>query len=311
MTAPVPAPYAPQPPQAPAQPFQPPTGPWPGAYTSPIPAQNTNLGHALASEWTKIRTVRSTMWTLGVMLLLVLGVNLLVDLAYTAHDSAVSDPVLSPGLFGVMLGQLAVLTLGVMVMTSEYTTGMIRTTFTACPQRTRVLTAKAIVFFGLTFVLTSVACGVTGLINWAVLGGRSVNPADYSPDSGVVVVNGVTSASATEWIGATVGVGLYIALLGLLGLAVGTLLRHSAGAITTMMAVVLLPLLIAIFMPQSMRTVQEQLIKFSSPNALASLYRIPMTGDAHANGVVQLVSLAVVTALALVAAYAALAQRDV
>jgi ABC-2 type transport system permease protein len=272
--------------------------------------QSTNLGHALASEWTKIRTVRSTIWTLGVMLLLVLGINLLVDWAYAAGGPSVSDPVLSPGLFGVMLGQMAVITLGVLVITSEYSTGMIRTTFTACPQRTRVLTAKAIVFFGLTFTITTIACVLTALINSVVIGGQSVSAGEY-PNSGVVVRDGVTTASGSQWLGATVGVGLYIALLGLLGLAVGTLLRHSAGAITTMMGVVLLPLLIAIFLPESLRTLQEKLVEYSSPNALASLYHIPMINNGQANGVPQLVVLAVVTAVAMAAAYAALAKRDV
>ncbi|MDX6332128.1 MAG: type transport system permease protein, partial [Streptomycetaceae bacterium] len=307
MTAPVPTPYAPQ--QPPLQ--QPPEGPWYGAYASPIPVQNTNLGHALASEWTKIRTVRSTIWTLGVMLFLVLGINLLVDWAYTAHGPTVSDPVLSPGLFGVMFGQLAVITLGVLVITSEYSTGMMRTTFTACPQRARVLTAKAIVFFGLTFTVTTIACTVTALINRAVIGGQSVSVNDYT-GSGVTVRDGVTTASASQWLGATVGVGLYIALLGLLGLAVGTLLRHSAGAITAMIGVVLLPLLIAIFMQsEQLRTVQEKMVEYSSPNALASLYRIPILGSDHANGMSQLTGLAVVTGVALAAAYAVLARRDV
>ena len=90
--------------------------------------------------------MRSTVWTLGVMLLLVVGINLLVLIPLHSSDDT-SVPVLAPGLFGLMLGQLAILTLGVLVITSEYGTGMIRTTFTACPQRSRVLTAKAIVFF--------------------------------------------------------------------------------------------------------------------------------------------------------------------
>ncbi|MDX2705140.1 ABC transporter permease subunit [Streptomyces sp. PA03-6a] len=278
-------------------------------FSSTVPVHRTHLGHALKSEWTKIRTVRSTLWTLGVMLLLILGINLLVvGLGSTEN---VSDPVLGFGLFGVLLGQLCVMTLGVLVISSEYGTGMIRTTLTACPQRGRVLTAKAIVFFALTFTVTTVACALTALMNYATFGGRSVGD-DTFVGARLVIEDGLTTASGTQWLGATVGVGLYVALLGLLSLAVGALLRHSAGAITTMMGVVLLPLIIAIFMQSdSLRKVQEKLIEYSSPNAIASLYQMPMLENGDADGVRQLIGLAIITAVALGAAYAALAKRDV
>jgi ABC-2 type transport system permease protein len=284
-------------------------------FASPVPVETTNLTHALRSEWTKIRTVRSTMWTLGIMLVLVLGINLLMLWAILADGSAYfSDPVLSPGLYGLMLGQLAVITLGVLVITSEYGTGMIRTTFTACPKRTRVLTAKAIVFFGLTFTVTTLACTVTALINWAALSGKTATTDCCEVSGGVTFKEGLTSATGYEWLGATVGVGLYVALLGLLALAVGTLLRHSAGAITAMMGIVLLPLIIAIFMQApGLYKVQEKLVEYSTPVGLAALYRVRMAGDFddRINGLPQLVTLAVVTALALAGAYAVLAKRDV
>ncbi len=155
--APAPAPYGYQQPQ----------------FSSQIPVEKTRLSQALASEWTKIRTVRSTVWTLGVMLLLVVGINLLVLIPLHSSDDT-SVPVLAPGLFGLMLGQMAILTLGVLVITSEYGTGMIRTTFTACPQRSRVLAAKAIVFFAVSFVTTTVACAMTAVVSNAVIGGRRI-----------------------------------------------------------------------------------------------------------------------------------------
>ncbi|MEE4540693.1 ABC transporter permease [Streptomyces sp. V4-01] len=296
--------YPPAPQQPAAQP----------QFASQVPVEQTTLGHALRSEWTKIRTVRSTMWTLGVMMLLVVGIDLLVVVPIS-HDDDPSTPVLAAGLFGLMLGQVAVLTLGVLVITSEYGTGMIRTTFTACPQRGRVLTAKAAVFFGLSFATTTVACTITALISNAVVGGREV-PSYYGNGTagdmaGVVVRNGRTAASGSEWLGATVGVGLYVALLGLLALAVGTLLRHSAGAITSMIGVVLLPLIVALFLPSGLESTRNTLIRYSAPNALASLYHIPMIGDGDQNGVRQLVILAIITAVALAGAFAAISNRDV
>ena len=103
-------------------------------YTSPIPVVRTHLGHALASEWTKIRSVRSTMWTLGVFVLLVVGIGFLV--AVQTSDVDYEDvPYTIPAFFGLVLGQICLITLGVLVVSSEYGTGMIRTTFTASPQR--------------------------------------------------------------------------------------------------------------------------------------------------------------------------------
>lgn len=278
-------------------------------FASPLPVEQTTLGHALRSEWTKIRSVRSTVWTLGVMLALVIGINLLVVVPI-GNNNETDVPVLAPGIFGLLLGQLAIITLGVLVITSEYGTGMIRTTFTACPQRSRVLTAKAIVFFVLSFVTTTLACTITALISWSVTSGKTPRY-DMGDQPGVVIKDGVTSASGGEWLGATVGVGLYVALLGLLALAVGTLLRHSAGAITGMMGVVLLPLLVAIFLPSSLQSARDNMIKFSAPNALASLYHFPMIGEGEQNGLPQLIGLACFTAVALGAAYAVLNSRDV
>ena len=92
-----------------------------------------------------------------------------------------------------------------------------------------MLTAKAIVFFALALALTTVATTLVALIDSRC----STAPAP----------------TADQWLRATLGAGLYVALLGLLALSVGTLLRHSAGAISTMMGVVLLPMLLALFMP--------------------------------------------------------------
>ncbi|MCZ4124880.1 ABC transporter permease subunit [Streptomyces sp. H39-S7] len=297
MTAPVPAPGAPY--------------TYAQQYTSPIAVQNTTLVHALKSEWTKIRTVRSTVWTISVMLVVVIGIGMLVTWAMS-QDDYVGAPLLSGGLFGLMLGQLAVITLGVLVVTSEYSTGMIRTTFTACPSRSRVLTAKAIVFFGLSFVTTTAACGITALINSAALSDQRVPESDFD-DSAMQgsIEAGKVVAHAGQWLGATVGAGLFVALLGLLSLAIGTLLRHSAGAITAMMGVVLLPLILALFMfADSMHPLRDFLIKYSALNGLASMYRIPMDGGTS-TGWPGLGLLAIITAVALGGAYAVLAKRDV
>ena len=285
----------------------------PGGYASPIPFARTHIGHAIASEWTKIRSVRSTVWTLGVMFVLVVGIGLLTAIALSGQTYT-GMPLLAPGLFGLMLGQICIITLGVLVITSEYGTGMIRTTMTACPARGRVLIAKALIFFVLAFVMTTVACTLTALINSLLLSDQRLP--DYAGQSGALkgsVENGQLVADGGQWLGATVGAGLYVALLGLLSLAVGALLRHSAGAVTTMLGVVLLPLVMALFMVgESMEKVRDVLMKYSPLNGLASLYRIPMSPeDQSATGWPLLALLAGVTVVALGAAYALLNHRDV
>lgn len=281
------------------------------SYTSPIPMVRTHVGHAIVSEWTKIRSVRSTMWTLGTMFALVIGIGFLIALALSGEER-VGMPLLAPGLFGLMLGQICVITLGVLVVTSEYGTGMIRTTLTACPARGRVLFAKALIFFGLAFVMTTVACTITALFNSVLLGDQTT-PSYHTGDSSTgTFENGKIIATGGEWLGATVGAGLYVALLGLLSLAVGALLRHSAGAITAMMGVVLLPLVISLFMvTESLSGVRDFLMEYSPLNGLASLYRIPMSDNQDSTGWPVLGVLALVTVVALGAAYALLNKRDV
>jgi ABC-2 type transport system permease protein len=274
----------------------------PGTYNSPIPVVRTHLGHAIASEWTKIRTVRSTLWSLGVMFLLVVGIGMLMT-GTVGESEYEYSPILSFGLPGVLLGQLCIVTLGVLVITSEYGTGMVRTTFTACPQRGRVLAAKAIVFFLVTFTLSTLACAIVALLNKAAFDGRSIDRFDGSTEHQV----DTASASTGELLRATVGVGLFMALLGLLSLAVGVLLRHSAGAITSMLGVVLLPLLASLFISQT--SVKEKLQEFSMPNLVGQLYGVPIRGDDSGWGL--LVLLGFLTAVMLGAAYAVLRGRDV
>lgn len=285
--------------------------PAPEAQPAPYaPQAKAHFGHALASEWTKIRSVRSTVWTLGVMFVLVIGIGFLTSFALSGGRYT-GMPLLAPGLFGLMLGQICVITLGVLVITSEYGTGMIRTTLTACPQRGRVLLAKSVVFFVLAFVMTAVACTVTALINSVMLADQ-VLPPGAGKALGETVENGRIVADSGEWLGATVGAALYVALLGLLSLAVGALLRHSAGAITAMLGLVLLPMVMAMFMMgDAMRPFRDVLMEYSPLNGLASLYRIPMIGDTGGSGWPLLGALAGATALVLAAAYALLQKRDV
>ncbi|MEU4168358.1 ABC transporter permease [Streptomyces sp. NPDC026665] len=258
------------------------------SYTSPIPVTRTHLGHALHSEWTKIKSVRSTMWTLGTFLLLVIGIGLLVAVQTT--DEEFGDvPFTVPAFIGLLLGQLCLLTLGVLVVSSEYGTGMIRTTFTASPQRHRVLAAKLIIFFAVAFTVSAFAIGLVGLFTSSL----------HSTD-----------ASHVPWVGTVFMGSLYVSLLGMLSLAVGSMLRHSAGAITTMLGVVLLPSILPAFlmMSETLRTIGEKMQEYAAISSLARVFRLD---EESGNGAAQLGLLAGVTAAAIVAAFVLLERRDV
>ncbi|MFF7840226.1 ABC transporter permease subunit [Streptomyces ossamyceticus] len=286
-------------PQPQLAPQQQPAAPWQGApgtsYTSPIPVVRTHLGHAIVSEWTKIKSVRSTMWTLGVFVFLLLGLGLLFAvIAASADMNLEGESPLGLGLFGVMLGSVCLITLGVLTTASEYGTGMIRTTLTACPSRSRVLVAKAIVFFALAFTITLVTTSLVAFLQVAILEGS--NAADPSGE---------------EWVKATVGVSLFLALFGLLSLLIGSLIRHSAGAITIMLGVFLAPLVIAIFMfAESLRDVQEFLLNYSIPSQLGVFYGAELGASAPSGWDPLWIMLGLVAA-AFAGAFAVLEKRDV
>ncbi|WAX77884.1 ABC transporter permease [Streptomyces sp. KMM 9044] len=278
---------------------QPPTqqaaagSPYPG-YTSPIPVARTHFGHALASEWTKIKSVRSTMWTLGVFALLVVGIGLLTGVVASTEPDLDGENALFMGFFGLLLGIVCIITLGVLTTASEYGTGMIRTTMVACPSRGRVLAAKALVFFLIAFLVTLVSVTIVALLHVSMLEG-----------------NNADEPTGDEWLKGTVGISLYIALLGTLSLAVGSIVRHSAGAITLMIGAVLAPLVIAMFMfASSLQDVRTALFEYSIPNQLSIFYANSLSTSGP-SGWDPLWIMLGLTAVAFGAAFTLLGRRDV
>ena len=191
----------------------------------------------LRSEWTKLRSVRSTYWTLFIAVVATVGISAMIAAIYVANygkmsaaDRAGFDPT-SFSLNGVFLAQFAIGVLGVLVVTGEYGTGAIRSTFAAVPQRRMVLAAKATVFGAVTTVVGMVSCLAAFFIGQAILSGKGLEA--HIGDPGVLR--------------AVVGSGMYLAVLGLLALGVGTLIRHTAGAISALFgAILVLPGLVAL-----------------------------------------------------------------
>lgn len=188
-----------------------------------VPSSGTTLPNVLRAEWTKLWSVRSTRWTLLATVLVSWGFTTLFSWGETANWSQVDAQeratidATSNSLAGLYFGQLAIAVLGAMVITAEYSTGGIRTTLTAVPQRGRVLLAK-----GLTFGVVAL---VVGLV--ASFGAFFIGQAFFAT---VGVEAHLGDPGVTR---AVIGGGLYILGCGMLGFAVGTLLRHTAGSITT------------------------------------------------------------------------------
>jgi ABC-2 type transport system permease protein len=196
--------------------------------TAPRPPAALRL--ALVAEATKLRTVRSTMWTLLATLVATIGLGTLISAARVSRWDHLSlrerlsfDPAAS-SLRGIFLAQLALGVLGVLIISSEYATGMIRTTLSAMPKRPAVLAAKALVFALVAFVVAVVGCVLAFAIGQSIFASKHVGVSIGDP--------GVLRA--------VVGGAVYLTAVGLLGLALGTLLRRTAGAIATLFGLLLI-----------------------------------------------------------------------
>ncbi|GAA4472165.1 ABC transporter permease subunit [Phytohabitans houttuyneae] len=185
----------------------------------------------LLSEWTKLRSLRSTAYTLLALAALAVGLGVLIssgagdgytELAPAERDAF--DPT-QVSTQSYLAAQLALGVLGVLVVSGEYATGMIRTSLTAVPRRERLLAAKAAVFAAVALVAGLVVGFGAFLLGQATLAGQD------APH---------TTLAEPHVLRAVAGAGLYLATIGLFGVAVGTLVRSTAGGITVLVAVTLL-----------------------------------------------------------------------
>ncbi len=190
------------------------------------------FGHLLLSEWTKIRSVRSTVWSLIIYVILTLGISALISwLTVHAVDTGRAERrgnalLTDPASFilgtGLGFGQLAIAVLGVLIMTTEYSTGVIRASLLAVPTRLPVLVAKGVVFAVLIFVVSEVVSFCSFFIGAAIVRHE--------------IVVSLSQPNVTR---AVIGTGLYLTVLGLFALAIGALVRHTAGAIAIVIGLVL------------------------------------------------------------------------
>ncbi|HEY7325715.1 MAG TPA: ABC transporter permease [Streptosporangiaceae bacterium] len=203
----------------------------------PRSAGRVSFAGAVRSEFTKIRSVRSTYWTLLAMFVVVVGFGALASWGRASHGGA-AGPFFDPtqqSLAGLYIGQLIIGVLGVLVISSEYSTGMIRTTLTTNPHRGVMIAAKAVVF-GVVALVTSLITSFTAFfLGQALMSSHHIS----------------TTISSPGVLRAVIGGALFLTACGLLGFGLGLLLRHSAGGIGAMVGLLFVVTILVNFLPQS------------------------------------------------------------
>ena len=207
------------------------------AYPQP---QRVTQVRVIRSEWTKLRTQPSALWALlsAVALVVAFGIGYsLLRVARPPRGAAVSsfDPV-SVSLAGVQLAQIAVGVLGVLLITSEYATGLIRTTLAAVPRRLPALWGKAAMLTAATLAVSLPAALAAFLAGQSILGRQHLSVSLGQPGVARAVIGGA----------------LYLAVAGLLGLALGTLLRSTAGGISALFGLLFAVQIVTGFLPGSL-----------------------------------------------------------
>jgi ABC-2 type transport system permease protein len=201
--------------------------------------QPVTQGQVIRSEWIKLRTVRSSWFVLAATVLGIAVIGLLVSYVNNAHwssmnagDRADFNPI-NQDLIGVNLAELTVGVLGVLAVTGEYATGMIRATFAAVPRRFPVLAAKAGVLAAVTFAVSLVTVLITFAGGQALLGSHGI------------------SLAHPEAVRAVFGATLYLTVVAVLGVGLGFLIRSTAGGIATLIAVLFVLPIVASALPGS------------------------------------------------------------
>ena len=242
-----------------------------GATDAPPPpaGQRATLRGALLAEWTKLRTVRSSFVTMLVTVVVTVGLGALITSAFVSRWDRLRprqrldfDPT-SFSLNGIFLGQLAIAVLGVLVVTSEFSSGMIRTTFAAMPRRPLVMIAKASVFAAVTLVVATLTSLAAFLLGQVVLSQRNLG----------------VSLTDPSVLRAVLGGGLYLTLVGLFGLGFGAIVRHTAGAISAVVGMLLVLPIIAHFLPGDLGT---DVNKFLPSQAGSAIMNVQATSDSLA-----------------------------
>jgi ABC-2 type transport system permease protein len=260
--------------------------------------QRVTLGRVVRSEWTKLRSLRSTWITLAVTVL----VTVVLAGAFGHSDGAQIDSgkvapsaahAVAVAFLGLDLLALVVGVLGVLQMSGEYGSGLIRASLAAVPRRLPVLWAKVLVLVGLTAPLTVAVCLASFLISQAFVGDRGASLGDP----------GVP--------GAILGAAAYPVAVGLLGLGIGAMLRNTAAGITTLVAALLvIPALLPAALPERIQDTVLPYVPIAAGQAMYALERENGGPVTFLSPVAGAVVLAAWVVLVLAGGAAVLSRRD-
>src|SRR5215470_6930997 len=244
----------------------------------PPAAGRAGLAGAIRSEFTKLRSVRSTYWTIAAMFIVSVGVAAIAGfgIANNIHnnpwDKAGTDATQASLIAFFEIGQLIIAVLGALTITSEYSTGMIRTSLTSMPRRGTVYAAKLIVFSTVTLIVSMITSFTAFFVGQAAMSGSGVSaslfhsvtiPRDVnmSPPSGGPGSGGPPSyhfigtivISPGTVLTAIVGSALFVTVVALLAFGLGSIIRHTAGAITSVIGLMFVLPIIMQFLPDNWR----------------------------------------------------------
>lgn len=215
----------------------------------------------LRSEWIKLTSLRSTMWCYAIIVAINLGLALLA--AATIQAQADQAAALDQGFWvrsatvGLTFSQLVIAVLGALVMTGEYSTGMIRSTLTAVPKRLPALFAKVVVFGLSTFAVSIVSIVGGALVAAPILAGKGL---------------AIDLGDGLAW-GALIGGAGYLSLVGLISLFLGTIVRNSAAGISAALGLIFVaPIVLQIFAAVTRATWAQNVYEFLPSTAGGTLY---------------------------------------
>jgi ABC-2 type transport system permease protein len=218
------------------------------------------------SEWTKFRSLRSTVYTLLMAVVFMIGLGALIA-AITANQPGGLGPgesAVSISLSGMFFAQLAIGVLGVLLITGEYSTGMIRSSLTVVPRRLPMLWGKLAVFAGVVLLTMLVASFAAFFVGQTVLSGQHLGGSLSDPGA----------------LRSVVGAALYVTVAGITALALGALLRNTAAAITTFVAVFFVFPTLTLLLPAS---VTDHFVQYL-PSYLGGVLTGSTSGLAHPLG---------------------------
>jgi ABC-2 type transport system permease protein len=258
------------------------------------PASTIGFGNVLRSEWTKLRTLRSTYVCLAIVVVAMVGLAWLQGDRWSqiltgdsvAQRSGFDATLTSVG--GVYLAQVVLGALAVLAISSEYGTGMIRATFSAVPQRRALLAAKAMVVAGATFVVGELLSFASFWLCQALLGRFGVSLSDP------LVLRAVF------------GTGLYLTVVALLGFGIGAAIRHTAGGLSTFYAVLFAPSVLSDLLPTGWR---NDVINYAPANAGSQIFTV-VPNDGALGAWTGLGVLCLYAAVAMVVAFVLVTSRD-